>query len=559
MVTEGMVLAGGLFTGLGLSVYFVYYCLRHPDTRGSGSLAVFFVGVALWLSADIIQLLTPETSLPAVGVQIRVLGPDIAVVGFLLFALEYTGRNHLINKKTLALLAIKPVATLALVLSPYRNLLVDPATDTVPTVGYDLTVTPLFFVHTAYSWTLTITALLLLAHMMVQARYGYQRQIVAVLFAVLVPFAFNILARTGTIPYDLTASAFFVTATIILYATFRLRLMDALPIARQTVLEEISDVVIVCDETGTIITTNDATTETFDREDQLVGEQVDDLFEGDVLPSLEDGQRREIRAMIDDEPRTLAVDSSTIRDYRDNVIAQVLVFRDVTEQKRREEKLRDREENLQLLKDLQSRFLRHNLRNELNVVRLEARELIDEDDPEDVERFETILEKTDRILDWSTKAGRIEKLVQADETVTCNVTEQIERIVETMETEHPTVTFERDLTDDGWIRAVPQAAYAIENVIDNAARYNTAEEPWVRIAIERDGDDVIVRVTDNGPGIDESELDVIRKREENPLEHGSGLGLWLVYWVVEKSGGDVTFETGDGTTVVLRFRSVPGA
>ncbi|MDZ7731370.1 MAG: ATP-binding protein [Natrialbaceae archaeon] len=57
-------------------------------------------------------------------------------------------------------------------------------------------------------------------------------------------------------------------------------------------------------------------------------------------------------------------------------------------------------------------------------------------------------------------------------------------------------------------------------------------------------------IVDNGPGIPDHELAVLDEGEETPLQHGSGLGLWLVYWLVDKSNGSLEFETGeDGTSV----------
>jgi signal transduction histidine kinase len=59
---------------------------------------------------------------------------------------------------------------------------------------------------------------------------------------------------------------------------------------------------------------------------------------------------------------------------------------------------------------------------------------------------------------------------------------------------------------------------------------------------------VTVTVRDRGPGVPEHELAVIREGDESALEHGSGLGLWLVQWGVTALGGDLDFETSDGTT-----------
>ena len=58
-----------------------------------------------------------------------------------------------------------------------------------------------------------------------------------------------------------------------------------------------------------------------------------------------------------------------------------------------------------------------------------------------------------------------------------------------------------------------------------------------------DGRDVVaVRVEDDGPGIPDEQVTVLERGRETALEHTSGLGLWLVDWIVRASGGTVSFE-----------------
>jgi signal transduction histidine kinase len=63
-------------------------------------------------------------------------------------------------------------------------------------------------------------------------------------------------------------------------------------------------------------------------------------------------------------------------------------------------------------------------------------------------------------------------------------------------------------------------------------------------------------VRDDGPGIPEQEWNVLRADGEiNPLNHGTGLGLWFVNQVVRRSNGTMSFDTNDsgGTTVTVRL------
>ncbi|ERH01540.1 MAG: histidine kinase-, DNA gyrase B-, and HSP90-like ATPase [Halonotius sp. J07HN6] len=67
------------------------------------------------------------------------------------------------------------------------------------------------------------------------------------------------------------------------------------------------------------------------------------------------------------------------------------------------------------------------------------------------------------------------------------------------------------------------------------------EEEWIDIVI-----------ADNGPGIPTQERNTIETGDETPLQHGTGLGLWLVYWAISLLGGDVRIDqSSSGTRVTL--------
>jgi signal transduction histidine kinase len=62
----------------------------------------------------------------------------------------------------------------------------------------------------------------------------------------------------------------------------------------------------------------------------------------------------------------------------------------------------------------------------------------------------------------------------------------------------------------------------------------------------------VVTITDDGPGIPQQEIEVLNAESETQLEHGSGIGLWLVQWIIDRSNGTVEIESAeDGSTVKL--------
>jgi len=78
--------------------------------------------------------------------------------------------------------------------------------------------------------------------------------------------------------------------------------------------------------------------------------------------------------------------------------------------------------------------------------------------------------------------------------------------------------------------------------------------------VVRDGEPAVeIVITDNGPGIPKHERKAIESGEETPLQHGTGLGLWLVYWAMSLLGGDIHIDDADpGTRIALRLPQVGG-
>ena len=98
---------------------------------------------------------------------------------------------------------------------------------------------------------------------------------------------------------------------------------------------------------------------------------------------------------------------------------------------------------------------------------------------------------------------------------------------------------------------------AVTNVVENAVEHNDSGTPQVEVSVERTGGRVVLAVADNGPGIPEAERAVLERGSETPLDHSSGLGLWLVNWVVEDCGGrvDIRRNYPSGSVVRLDLRA----
>ncbi len=95
---------------------------------------------------------------------------------------------------------------------------------------------------------------------------------------------------------------------------------------------------------------------------------------------------------------------------------------------------------------------------------------------------------------------------------------------------------------------------ALANLIDNAVKYGGKAE----VGLSDDPGEVIIHISDRGPGIPEVDRDKVfapfyRIEESRSRETGgTGLGLALARDIVRGHGGDITFEDRDGGGLVAR-------
>lgn len=103
--------------------------------------------------------------------------------------------------------------------------------------------------------------------------------------------------------------------------------------------------------------------------------------------------------------------------------------------------------------------------------------------------------------------------------------------------------------------AHPRLPYAVDEAIEDAIRH-TAEDVSVGVEVVPDegpAGATRIEVADTGEGIPQLELQALEDAPETQFTHGRGLGLWLIYWIVEASGGQLRFDENDPHGTILRM------
>lgn len=527
-----------------VSVGFLKPVLDNRETPGSRSFGLFALGTTLWMFGLGVSKFTPSYTLSILSYTGTMLGAEIAAAAWLVLALNVTERTATARRLGLGLCACIVVLQLLFWTNPLHHWMFGPGTHTegvVLSLVYELG----FWLHTGLSYAAVLLAEAVLIYGAVRS-VGLRRTQLTVLAVAAVPALLaNIAVLVGLFEYDITPFGYLVTAGVLAVGIFNEGLLDIAPVARRTAVSEMNDAMVTVDHDDRVVDANTSARALFGVGDNYVGMAAAEFFEPvsqDILAQMLDrsGSETEISIQFGDTERYFSLSVSPVGEYVDR--GRVILLHDTTAQHRRKQEI-------EMMRQLFSRIFRHNIRNELTVARGRMEAITQQTDSEQIKRTaDTAIAATDRLLGHTQKVREVERVIERDPKQTVQpLSELVEAAIETR-SPGPEITIQTcvDAVD---VRVIQGFQAAIENAIENALEHNDAPL-MIELTSEIEAETVELLITDDGGGIPENEMRAINTEAETPLTHGSGVGLWLMYWYVHRSDGTLTIDRLDPGTRV---------
>lgn len=226
------------------------------------------------------------------------------------------------------------------------------------------------------------------------------------------------------------------------------------------------------------------------------------------------------------------------------------VLRKRLEESHRQKDLANRDRLISVL----NRVLRHNLRNDLNVVQGNAHMLIERLSGEEARLASTIESTVTELQSLAEKSRGLEKLTRSVPVERpIDIVPIVDGAVTDVQNEYPSVDVSFSAPDEAVSFAAPQLAVAVSELLTNAAQH-AGSEPTVDVEVLRVADQTTVQISDNGPGLPPDERRILTGASETALDHGSGIGLTLVFWIITNLNGEIAVTTtSSGTTVEVHL------
>ncbi|MEF3274060.1 MAG: PAS domain-containing protein [Chloroflexus sp.] len=569
---------------LAAAVLAMVICLRAWSYRRL-PVAQAFLGMmsfTIWWSlCNALELSHATVSGKVLLTSIQYLGVAGTPLCWLLFALLYTNRAHLLSRRVVGSLVLVQGLIVVGAWTNHWHRLMWPAVELVYTNGLWVLTGPngpLWYVSVVIDYGMVLVGTVVMIDQVRRSHTLYRSQALSLVIGALLPWFASILFVSGRSPIpqvDLTPVSFALSGIAFMVAMQRYRALDILPAAREMIVDQIPDAIIVLDMNDRIIDLNPAAYAFLEQSSDVIGcewrdvapawlrDQIVDRFEGqfEVSQPQPDGITCDLRC-------------ATLRDRRGQPVGRIFVLRDVTLFKRAAQALQEAKEAAEAANQAKSTFLTmmsHELRTPLTAIlgygEFLHQDLLQQgqhDLAHDVERIITagrhLLALINDVLDFA----RIESARLEIHPEPVNLPSLINEVVLTAQglarqkQNTLTVEIEPDLPP---VLADPvRLRQVLLNLVGNACKFTEQGQIQVHCYHIRP-DQIQIDVIDTGIGIPPEYIDQLFQpfmQVDNSVTRrygGAGLGLAISQRLCRAMGGEIVVSSRPqyGSTFSVRL------
>ncbi|MCL4867602.1 MAG: PAS domain-containing protein [Anaerolineae bacterium] len=573
-----------------LSMGLIAYAWSKRPAAATTPFIFMMAGVAIWLLAYAIEISSTTVTQIIFWANINYLGIVTVPVAWLVFCLAYTNSQRIVPLRLVLLLLIEPAVILLSIWTDEFHQLFRQAVvlnTSGPFATLDITRGPLFWVHTAYSYGMLGYGIYLLFVAYTRSSGIYRSQIRVMLLGALAPWIANIfyiLFLSASLPIDPTPLAFLVTGGMFAWGMFGFRLMDLAPVARNWVIEQMDDGMIVLDRQNQVVDINPAAANLIGRPvNQLIGHPGVELFAEwpDLMAQYQDVEKviTEIQLPTETGIRHIYLNILPFYDSYKQLTGRLLVIRDVTEQREADLALQIAKEKADAANRAKSTFLAnmsHELRTPLTAI-IGYSELLNEHAaaandtyaPPRLEKIKTsathLVNIVNDILDLSKiEAGQMKLHLE-----TFNVRQVIDTAIAMvqpilMENQNE-ITLKIADEIETMVGDQMKVRQILLNLLHNAAKFT--KKGKIEITVRPDIIDpalFLFEIKDNGIGISPEQVNKIfqpfSQADDSTARRfgGTGLGLTISQYFCQMMQGNIMLSSqpGHGSCFTVRLPSV---
>jgi PAS domain S-box-containing protein len=319
---------------------------------GAIPFVLFSLAVAEWVITRALEAGGVDPGIKDFWGRMMWMGAIFTGVFWLFFSLDFSGSNWWKRTRNIFLVCIIPIISIVMIwTNQYHHYF---WTDIIPSPGSSGTILVWqhgfwFWIAIVFQYTLLISGICILINYAVRHPGIYRNQVIYILLGLMIPLVANILFLFGITPVkglDITPFSFVFAGFVYAYSIFKLRFLDIVPVARNTLVESMPDGVLVLNKDGNLIDINPSA-------QKMLGLENCGFLEKPlaiVCPSLDmirsgigSEGNTEMKSGMGDYIRYFDISIVSLRDKNSFVNGQLIVLRDITERRIIEQNLRESE------------------------------------------------------------------------------------------------------------------------------------------------------------------------------------------------------------------------
>lgn len=337
-----------LFSAALIGFALAVYALKYRKTAASRPFSALMFFAGWWGICAAVAAIGPTADWALFwGVPLRFIGVILVIPSMLFFTLIYSERDQKLKRPHFVLLMVVPLISVVLVLTyQSHNLFVyDVVYEQID--GYWLRTAwskgAWFGVHIVYGYSALLFSLFLLFLYARRAKYPYRQQAMLVLLGSLIPIVASVLTTFDLLAgpdLDLIVLGFALMGLVLAWSLSNYFLFNLAPIARDVMVENMNDMVVVLDEENQIVDVN-ASVEAmlgYGRR-EMIGQSAETIFEPwvDFFQAFTETHEANtvVMILVNHEPVYLDMSISPLK-RGNKIVGRIFVLRDVTHLKKTE-------------------------------------------------------------------------------------------------------------------------------------------------------------------------------------------------------------------------------
>ena len=295
----------------------------------------------MWIFGYILELLSPSLTGKIFWDSVQWAAGLVMTIMFPVFAVQYAEVKSGNFKALFRLSLVTPfLFFIALLTDQYHHLYYpNPQIEQIflfAELTYDFTW--IVYAYSIYGYIATMIGIGILGQRLLRPHRLYRWQILTVIFGFLFPVVFTVLTIAGVkfVPFrDVSPFTFAIGNLIVSWGLFRYKLFDVVPIARDVVLENIEDLVVVLDKQDRIVDINQKALRFLKMSSgEVIGQPAEKVYQN-VPNIIERFQKPEnvhvqLSLDLDNKRHHFDVTSSLLYDKQQNLIGRIFVANDIT-------------------------------------------------------------------------------------------------------------------------------------------------------------------------------------------------------------------------------------